>query len=48
MDCHHREREDGSLASVWGVYIDSANGVVLASDMRIGLWIVKPNGLNNF
>jgi len=41
-------RPDGSLASVWGVFIDSTHDVILASDIRTGLWIAKPKGLNNF
>lgn len=31
-------------AEVWGVAIDPATGVVYASDMRTGLWIVRPTG----
>lgn len=41
-------RPDGSLASVWGVFIDSTHDLILASDTRTGLWIAKPKGLNNF
>ncbi|HET9139279.1 hypothetical protein [Actinophytocola sp.] len=41
-------RPDGSLASVWGVFIDTTHDVILASDIRTGLWIVKPKGLNHF
>ncbi|HEV2779075.1 MAG TPA: hypothetical protein VGX25_06690 [Actinophytocola sp.] len=41
-------RPDGSPASVWGVYIDSAHDLILASDTRTGLWIAKPKGLNDF
>jgi hypothetical protein len=33
---------------VWGVYLDSAHDLVLASDMGNGLWIVRPKGLKNF
>ena len=33
---------------VWGVYLDSAHDLVLASDMGSGLWIVRPKGLNHF
>jgi hypothetical protein len=33
---------------VWGVFIDHAHNLVLASDMNSGLWIVKPVGLRNF
>jgi hypothetical protein len=29
---------------VWGVDIDPATGIVYASDMRNGLWIVRPTG----
>jgi hypothetical protein len=32
---------------VWGVYIDSAHDLILASDITSGLWIVKPTGLAN-
>lgn len=31
-------------AEVWGVAVDPATGIVYASDMRTGLWIVKPTG----
>ena len=31
-------------AEVWGVAIDPTTGIVYASDMRTGLWIVKPTG----
>ena len=31
-------------AEVWGVAVDPATGIVYASDMRSGLWIVKPTG----
>src|SRR6266511_3938385 len=31
-------------AEVWGVAIDPETGIVYASDMRTGLWIVKPTG----
>ena len=31
-------------AEVWGVAIDPATGIVYASDMRTGLWIVRPTG----
>ncbi len=31
-------------AEVWGVAIDPATGIVYASDMRSGLWIVRPTG----
>lgn len=31
-------------AEVWGVAVDPATGIVYASDMRTGLWIVRPVG----
>lgn len=31
-------------AEVWGVAIDSGAGLIYASDMRTGLWIVRPTG----
>lgn len=31
-------------AEVWGVAIDPATGIVYASDMRTGLWILRPTG----
>jgi len=31
-------------ASVWGVAIDPATGIIYASDRRSGLWIVRPTG----
>jgi hypothetical protein len=31
-------------AEVWGVAIDPDTGIVYASDMRSGLWIVRPTG----
>jgi hypothetical protein len=31
-------------AEVWGVAIDPETGIVYASDMRTGLWIVRPTG----
>jgi hypothetical protein len=31
-------------AEVWGVAIDPQTGIVYASDMRTGLWIVQPTG----
>jgi hypothetical protein len=31
-------------AEVWGVAIDPDTGIVYASDMRTGLWIVEPTG----
>ncbi|HEX6332389.1 MAG TPA: hypothetical protein VF129_14045 [Actinomycetota bacterium] len=41
-------RHSGSLgvgpAEVWGVAIDPETGIVYASDMRTGLWIVEPTG----
>jgi hypothetical protein len=33
---------------VWGVAIDSGNDLILASDIRSGLWVVRPQGLGNF
>jgi hypothetical protein len=33
---------------VWGVYVDSQRGIVLASDFGSGLWIVRPKGLKGF
>jgi hypothetical protein len=42
------DRFAGSLghgpAEVWGVAIDPDTGIVYASDMRTGLWIVEPTG----
>lgn len=35
---------DSRYAMVWGVAIDDATGTIYASDMRSGLWIVKPQG----
>ena len=32
------------FAMVWGVAIDAERGLVLASDMRTGLWIFRPTG----
>jgi hypothetical protein len=29
---------------MWGVAIDPATGIIYASDMRTGLWIVQPTG----
>ncbi len=31
-------------AEVWGVAVDPDTGIVYASDMRTGLWIVRPTG----
>jgi hypothetical protein len=31
-------------AEVWGVAIDPETGIVYASDMRTGLWIIQPQG----
>jgi hypothetical protein len=31
-------------AEVWGVAIDPATGIIYLSDMRTGLWIVRPTG----
>jgi len=38
----------GSPPLVWGVFIDSAHDLILASDITSGLWIVRPKGLANF
>jgi hypothetical protein len=32
------------VPSVWGVYVRSSDGLVFASDMAGGLWIVQPGG----
>jgi hypothetical protein len=32
---------------VWGVYVDRARDLVLASDFGSGLWVVRPKGLKN-
>lgn len=41
-------RKAGSLgvgpAEIWGVAIDPETGLIYASDMRSGLWIVRPTG----
>jgi hypothetical protein len=34
----------GNVAQVWGVFIREADGVIFASDMNSGLWIVRPVG----
>ena len=31
-------------AEMWGLAIDPATGIIYASDMRTGLWIVRPTG----
>lgn len=31
-------------AAVWGLAIDPATGLIYASDMRTGLWIIQPTG----
>jgi hypothetical protein len=31
-------------AEVWGVAIDPDTGIVYASDMRTGLWVIRPVG----
>ena len=36
---------DGSPPSVWGVFVDKTHNVILAGDVRSGLWIVKPGHL---
>ena len=33
---------------VWGVYVDSAHDLILASDFGSGLWLIRPKGLKNF
>lgn len=33
---------------VWGVHLDRARNLVLASDINSGLWIVRPTGLPDF
>jgi hypothetical protein len=35
---------DVGPAEMWGVAIDPATGIMYASDMRTGLWIVQPTG----
>jgi hypothetical protein len=35
---------DEAFPQVWGVAIDKARRIVYASDMRSGLWIVRPTG----
>jgi hypothetical protein len=35
---------EARFPQVWGVAIDRARGLVYASDMRSGLWILKPTG----
>jgi hypothetical protein len=32
---------------VWGVAVDAANDLILASDIRSGLWIVRPQGMKD-
>jgi hypothetical protein len=39
---------DGSLAELWGVSLDPARHVIVASDIRGGLWIIQPTGLAGF
>lgn len=39
---------DGTPPLVWGVFVDSAHDLILASDINSGLWIVKPKGLQRF
>lgn len=39
-----REFGRGDFALVWGVAIDPSTGIVYASDMRSGLWILQPTG----
>jgi hypothetical protein len=33
---------------IWGVFPDTGHGLILASDITTGLWIVKPEGLRGF
>jgi hypothetical protein len=33
-----------NTTQVWGVYVDEATGLVYASDMNTGLWIVRRTG----
>jgi hypothetical protein len=40
--------EEFGMPLVWGVHIDSAHDLILASDFGSGLWIVRPKGLKNF
>ena len=39
-------RDDVPVASaeVWGLAIDPVTGIIYLSDMRTGLWIVRPTG----
>ncbi|HVQ92736.1 MAG TPA: hypothetical protein VMU51_17005 [Mycobacteriales bacterium] len=39
---------DGSLAEIWGVSIDPTRHLIVASDIRGGLWIIQPTGLAGF
>jgi hypothetical protein len=34
----------GQIPVVWGVYVRSSDGLVFASDINGGLWIVRPTG----
>jgi hypothetical protein len=40
--------EEFGIPLVWGVYVDSAHDLILASDFGSGLWIVRPKGLRHF
>jgi hypothetical protein len=40
--------ETEGIPLVWGVYVDSAHDLILASDFGSGLWLVRPKGLKNF
>ena len=39
-----REFDRGDFPLTWGVAVDPATGIVYASDMRTGLWILRPTG----
>jgi hypothetical protein len=38
----------GTPPEIWGVYIDTAHKVILASDIHSGLWFIKPKDLKGF
>jgi hypothetical protein len=40
--------ETFGIPLVWGVYVDHAHDLILASDFGSGLWIVRPKGLRHF
>jgi hypothetical protein len=57
MDAHGVSRQRGQFVpppngdtppEVWGVAVDHAHDLVLASDLSSGLWIVRPRGLGSF